>query len=161
MSITIRKVTKDDIELIQRFGFELLEYERQGWDPTLEPDWPFSESGKKYYEMAIDKGYVTVAEDEENGERQPVGFLIGRVSPASRDAARVMATAHLHNIFVYPDYREKNVGRQLFEDFKSRCKKEGVKKINVTVNAKNTTAINFYEKIDFDTSHLILSQELK
>ena len=160
MSITIRKATKDDIKLIQQFGYELLEYERKRWDPALEADWPFSESGKKFYEMAIDKGYVTIAEEEENGDNKPVGYLLGRVSPADKNAARVMATAHLHNIFVYDDYRKKNVGKQLFEDFKSHCKKEGVKKITVTVKVDNTDAIKFYEKTNFKPANMILSQEL-
>ncbi len=138
-----------------------MEYERKGWDPTVETDWPFSESGRKAYEMAIDKGYVTIAENEENGEKQPIGFLIGRVSYADKNAPRVMTAAHIHNIFVYPEFREKNVGKKLFENFKSHCKKEGVKKLSITVNSKNDIAIKFYEKTDFKPSSIIFSQNLE
>lgn len=157
MSITIRKATKNDIKLVQQFGFELLDYERQNWDPTLEADWPFSEAGKKAYEKAINEKYTIIAEDE---KKHPVGFLIGKIVRPDKDAARKVTIAQLENIFVYPDSREKNIGKQLFEHFKSYCKTEGVNKINVTVNAKNTTAIKFYEKTNFSPSRLFLSQEI-
>ena len=46
MNITTRIATMADLKTVQQLGFDLLDYEHQNWDPTLETDWPFSEEGK-------------------------------------------------------------------------------------------------------------------
>lgn len=156
MGITIRIATMADLKTIQKLGFDLLDYERQNWDPTLDVDWPFSEEGKAGYEKAIKEKYTIIAEEE--GE--PVGYLIGSVKKPIKGAARQITTAQLENIFVLRDYRRKNIGKKLFDKFLDYCEQNHVDALNVTVNAKNKTAISFYEKLGFSSSRLFLSKEL-
>ena len=108
------------------------------------------------YQKAIEGKYTLIA--ELGGE--PVGYLIGSVKKPIKGAARQITTAQLENIFVLRDYRRKNIGKKLFDKFLDYCEQNHVDALNVTVNAKNKTAISFYEKLGFSSSRLFLSKEL-
>ncbi|MBR3122061.1 GNAT family N-acetyltransferase [Candidatus Saccharibacteria bacterium] len=156
MSIIIRTATMADLKAIQKLGFELLDFERQNWDPTLDVDWPFSEVGKASYEKAIKEKYTIIAE----ADGKPIGYLIGSVKPSMKDGARHITAAQLENIYVDQNYRRSNVGKKLFESFATYCKKQKADVMNVMVNAKNKNAISFYEKVGFSPSRISFSQEL-
>ena len=154
--ITIRRATEEDVETIQRFGFELLDFERQNWDPTLDAKWPFTEEGKQKYLAAIRNKYTIIA--EKDGE--PVGYLIGKIIDASPDSARPIKQAYLENIYVSESVRGANIGGEIFASFKTYCKSEGVSRINVSVLAANENAVKFYEKVGFSPRSINLSQEI-
>ena len=46
-NITIRRATLKDLKTIQRFSYELLDYERRNWAPALDVNWPFSKEGEQ------------------------------------------------------------------------------------------------------------------
>ena len=156
MNTTIRRATIDDLKTIQQFGYQLLEYERNNWDPDLKLDWPFSDQGKNAYTKAINDGYTTIAEIDE----KPVGFLIGSIKRPKVGNARQITVAQLENIFVNEDARVRGVGKKLADEFKTYCIAEKVDKLNVVVNSENVEAIKFYKKIGFIPSRMILSQDL-
>jgi len=156
MSITVRIANMADLKTIQKLGFELLDFERQNWDPTLDTDWPFSEEGKANYEKAIKEKYTIIAEED----GKPIGYLIGSIRPPIKGGARHITTAQLENIYIDSNYRRSRVGKKLFEHFASYCKKQKVDAMNVMVNAKNDNAISFYKKVGFSPSRISFSQEL-
>lgn len=49
MNIIIKKAELEDLKTIQQFGYQLLKYEKDNWDKSLEIDWPFSDEGKAAY----------------------------------------------------------------------------------------------------------------
>lgn len=155
--ITIYCATLDDLKIIQQFGYELLDYERRNWDSTLDPNWPFSKDGEQKYRTAITDKYTIIA--KKDGE--PVGYLIAKIIDISPDSARPIKQAYLENIYATNSARKSSVGTMLISNFKTYCKKEGVNRINVSVLAANTTAINFYQKVGFSPRSLNLSQEIK
>ena len=63
-NITIRRATLKDLKTIQRFGYELLDYERRNWDPALDVNWPFSKEGEQKYLTAITDKYTIIAEKD-------------------------------------------------------------------------------------------------
>ncbi len=156
MDVIIKRAKINDLETVQQFGYRLLEYERNNWDPDLELDWPFSEQGKDAYTKAINDGYTIIAEID----GRPVGFLIGSIRRPKAGTARQITAAQLENIFVNEDARVKGVGKKLAEEFKKYCLAEKVDKLNVVVNSENVGAIEFYKKIGFLPSRMILSQDL-
>lgn len=155
-NITIRRATLKDLKTIQRFGYELLDYERRDWDPALDVNWPFSKEGEQKYRTAITDKYTIIA--EKGGK--PVGYLIGKVVDAAPGSARHIKQAYLENIFVSDSDRKSGVGVKLIVDFRDYCKKEGVSRINVSVLAANATAVDFYQKTGFLLRSLSLSQEI-
>ena len=153
MNVKIRRAELDDLKEIQQFGYQLLKYEHDNWDNTLELDWPFSEQGEAAYIKAIKEKYAAIAEVA--GE--PVGFLIGSVKHPDPKSARQITTAQLENIFVDKKVQGQGIGKQLAQEFKKYCLAEGVNTINVTVNSRNNQAIQFYEKIGFLPSRVFMS----
>ena len=156
-NITIRRAALEDLKIIQRFGYELLDYERQNWDPALDINWPFSKEGEQKYRFAITDKYTIIAEKD----KKLAGYLIGKIVGAAPGSARNIKQAYLENIFVSDSARKSGVGAKLITEFKDYCKKEGVSRINVSVLAANTTAVDFYQKVGFSPRSLSLSQELK
>ena len=155
-NITIRRATTDDIKTIQQLGFELLDFERKNWDPSLDAKWPFSEKGKKKYLEAIENKYTIIAEKD----GKPVGYLIGKLIDVSSDSARPIKPAYLENIYVSESMRGANIGSEIFANFKDYCKSEGVSRINVSVISDNEDAIKFYENVGFSPHSISLSQEI-
>lgn len=155
--VKIRRATIHDLCIIQQLGLELLKYEHERFDKTLNPEWPFSEAGAAAYLKAIEDRYVIIAF---SGSNNAVGFLIGNVSVPTKGGVREIVSAHLSNLYVRESMRRQGVGKQLFEMFKEYCYECGAKSLSVTVNSANKMALDFYAAINFTPSKIILSQQL-
>ena len=151
--ITIRRAKIEDLATVQQLGFELLKYEHDCWDDSLDLDWPFSEAGEANYRKAILERVTILAEDDDKA----AGFLIGSIQKPAPGAARNIATAQLNNIFVREEWRGQKIGERLAEEFRQLCKAEQVELLNVTVNSQNEAAIAFYNHIGFAPSRMLMS----
>ncbi len=156
-NIIIQRATLDDLETIQQFGYKLLEYERQNWDPALDPNWPFSKEGEQKYRTAIAEKYTIIAKKD----NKPIGYLIAKIIDITPNSARPIKQAYLENIYVEDSARNSNIGSMLISELKTYCKKESVNRINVSVLAANEAAVNFYQKVGFSPRSLNLSQDIK
>lgn len=156
MEVVIKRAVLEDLPIVQRLGYDLLEYERQRWDNTLNPNWPFSEAGERSYKNAISERYTILA----FLDKQAVGFLIGTIQVPPAESARNTITANLNNIYVDESKRNQNIGSKLFEAFREYCQENNVETINVTVNSQNIQAIKFYEKCNFISSRIIMSNHI-
>ena len=154
--ILLRRANENDLEIVQQFGYKLLNFERKNWDASLDPSWPFSESGEQKYLEAIKNKYTLLAIKDS----VPVGFLIGKIIDFSSDSARNIKQARLENIFVNEDVRGDGIGIKLIENFCDYCKNVGVSRLDVSVLANNEVAVNFYKRVGFEPRSLNLSREL-
>lgn len=154
--ITIRRATIEDLRDVQQLGYELLKYEHDNWDESLDLQWPFSEVGETNYRKAILERVTLLVEDD----GKIAGFLIGSIQKPAEGAARKTITAQLNNIYVREEWRRQELGRKLAEEFKTVCDTEGVEQINVTVNSQNTDAIAFYERVGFVPSRIFMSMKI-
>ena len=155
--IRIRRAESKDLGVVQKLGYQLLETERKGWDPTLDSSWAKGEEGKKVYLDAIENKYVLLAEDD--GEA--VGYLIGKIHIPPKQAARHIVLARLINIYVDGAHRHQGIGKRLFQHFREHCIEQGVNDLEVLVLAKNQNAIEFYKKQNFTPKRVAMAQKLK
>jgi len=58
----IKKAKLEDLKTLQDLNAKLFEKEHEEYDKTLDPDWPYSEEGKKYFEERIKNGCTLLAE---------------------------------------------------------------------------------------------------
>lgn len=154
--ITTHQATISDLKTLQQLGYELLKYEHDRWDPTLDLDWPFSEAGEAMYRKSISDRYTILA----YLDNEPVGYLIGTIQTPPPGSVRAIITAQLNNIYVRESARHSGVGHSLADSFRKYCKEHQVANINVTVNAANQSAITFYQHEGFLPSRLILQQDI-
>lgn len=153
---TIRRATIEDLGEVQRLGYELLKYEHDNWDESLDLAWSFSEAGEANYRKAILERVTLLVVDKD----KIAGFLIGSIQKPADGAARKTVSAQLNNIYVRKDWRGQKLGYQLAKEFREICDAENVELINVTVNSQNANAIAFYERVGFAPSRIFMSMKL-
>ena len=96
----------------------------------------------------------------QNNRNQSTRTNIAKIIDITPGSARPIKQAYLENIYVVGSARKSGIGAKLVADFQDYCKKEGVNRINVSVLAANTTAVDFYQKVGFSPRSLNLSQDL-
>lgn len=76
-------------------------------------------------------------------EGNPIGFLIGFLSPA------VAEEAYIHFVGVHPDYRKRGVARGLYEQFFQMARLAGRHRIACVTSPNNATSIAFHRALSF------------
>ncbi|MFD1412430.1 GNAT family N-acetyltransferase [Oceanobacillus jeddahense] len=92
---------------------------------------------KLFFNHFKDTSFI-VEEDEEI-----VGFLIGFLSQDKSDEA------YIHFVGVHPDYRKKNIGKILYDNFLNKVKMADRKVIRCITSPVNKTSIAFHQKMGF------------
>ncbi len=62
---------------------------------------------------------------------------------------KVLDEAHITNIAVHPQYRNRGMGTALLEKIITVCQKENIANITLEVRKSNETAIKIYKKMGF------------
>ena len=117
----------------------------------------FSISDKEYKKEFLDvlkskKSLLLVA--ELNGKL--IGFIYGTFFKNIHDSG-----GFIEVIYVAKDHRRSGVASVLMHEFTKEVKKKKLKKIQLSVNVKNTSAFNFYKKIGYKLHHYDLKKEMK
>jgi ribosomal protein S18 acetylase RimI-like enzyme len=89
---------------------------------------------------------------------QPEMFLVA--CSDGQIIATVMAGYDGHRgwinyLAVHPQYQHSGIGRRMMDEAESRLRAAGCPKINLQVRSKNTTVIEFYERIGFKTDDVV------
>ena len=155
MDITIRKANIVDLKTIQTLNLKLFEKENKEFDESLDVKWTFSEEGTKYFLDRITRGFAIIAESN----NAPVGYLVGgeAESPSYRTIEKI---AEIDNMFVLEEFRQKGIGKKLFDAFLEWCRKNGYQKLKVEASAKNKGAIGFYKKLGFSDYTVSLEKDI-
>lgn len=152
-NVLIRKVTIDDLEVIQQLNKLLFEYERRFGD-TFNLGWPYSEDGINYFKERINKdGLVLVAEVD----KKLVGYICGTILNLSYRS--VNPIAELENMFVLEEFRGRGIGSSLLNEFIRVTKENGAKKFKVIAIFQNKKAVDFYKKNRFKDFEHVLETE--
>ncbi|SFJ68769.1 hypothetical protein SAMN04487936_103333 [Halobacillus dabanensis] len=73
-----------------------------------------------------------------------VGFLVGFLSQSEPDEA------YIHFVGVAPEYRERHIGRQLYETFFHKAMKEGRAIVRAITSPVNKASIAYHKKMGFE-----------
>ena len=145
----IRKAILSDLQIIQKLNNQLFELEFENYDKNLIKNWALTESGKKYFENAIKKDFVVVAEVD----NRVVGYLLGQAIKISYYDFKI---AELCNMCIDDNYRGKGIGFALYKEFENYYINNKIDNFTVTASYKNESAKNFYKKLGFAETNITL-----
>jgi ribosomal protein S18 acetylase RimI-like enzyme len=140
--MTVREATEDDLGAITRIA-------EQSWTvdyPDILTRETVEEAVNEWYaadrvaeEFEADQTLLLIAERDES----VVGFAHATWNDAEREG-------YILRIYVHPDHRRKDVGRELLEETRTELSEKGVDRINAMVLAENDPGNAFYERFGFD-----------
>lgn len=73
-----------------------------------------------------------------------IGFFVGFLSQSDQDEA------YIHFVGVAPEYRERQIGRQLYETFFHKVMKEGRTIVKAITSPVNKTSIAYHKRMGFE-----------
>jgi GNAT superfamily N-acetyltransferase len=142
LSVSIEKATLDDLKDIQSLNQELCTKENVDFDPTIDPQYPFTQKGEEYFRSRIEASDGLSLIVREGNEA--VAYLVGgMVMP--EDYRSVKTIAELENMYVRETMRGKGIGGKLIQQFEDWCKTNNVERIRIVASAQNNQALKFYE----------------
>jgi ribosomal protein S18 acetylase RimI-like enzyme len=132
--MTIRPATKDDQELIRELW---VEFEAELAAPTyLRESW---EDAWSDLAQTVREGVALIAEED----GRAVGFVFCVLGERGRQ------TAHVSDIYVRPDARNKGIGRALLAGILEPARASGLEHASLEVLIRNNDARRLYERLGF------------
>ncbi|MCF7953315.1 MAG: GNAT family N-acetyltransferase [Spirochaetales bacterium] len=149
LNIDIREAGIDDLPAVFHLGekvFTSQDYSNlyRTWD-EYEVTTYFNQESENFF-VAVHNEHI-------------VGFAMGTTIEKSRSA---WSYGHLVWLGIEPEYARSGVGSMLFDHFKLRMKKIGIRMMMVDTQADNTAAIDFFRKKGFEnpTDHVYFTMKL-
>ncbi|UJG41940.1 MAG: GNAT family N-acetyltransferase [Candidatus Heimdallarchaeum aukensis] len=141
----------------------LLWGEAINWHASLDQSFILQENGEEKYASflreAIFSEKQTILKAEKDN-KEVLGFIFGYISDKSMFFRRKI-TAHISDIVVHKDYRNKGIGTTLMETFeKGFAKKHNASSITLYVHPLNEIALKFYKKLKFKEQLRLLIKEI-
>jgi ribosomal protein S18 acetylase RimI-like enzyme len=69
-------------------------------------------------------------------------------------------TGYIYDIYLEPEHQGKGYGKQAMLEIEKAAKDLGLSKIELHVFAHNETARNLYEKLNYETTNIIMAKKL-
>ncbi len=152
--IKIRLANKNEVKALQDLNDEIF-VDNPKFDPDLDTTWAQSDRGEQYFSELLNnpKDCCLIAED---GGRK-MGYVAAAPKEMNYRKSKYVA---IENIGVVPDYISKGVGKMLMGECLKWAKLQGFEKVYVNSYVKNTNAINFYKKNEFEEIDISLEKTL-
>jgi diamine N-acetyltransferase len=154
----VRRAVIRDLKRIQELNLMLFKKEKKEYDELLNLDWTFGKVGTRCFRKHLTKKDSCAFVVEEDGTI--IGYLAGGIGEIE-NYRNALKSAELDSMFVLEEYRERGVGKMLYESFVKWCKREDVKLLRVEASAGNKEAIGFYRRMGFKDYSLILEGDIK
>ena len=155
--IKVRIAKLSDLKNIQELNSMLFIKEIKEFDSTLNPDWTFSVNGTKYFSEAINSSNSCVLVSV--FKNKIIGYLLGSIQDIE-SYRKISKIAEIENMLVLDEFRGKNIGSKLINEFMKWCNNKKVTRLKVVASAMNNKAINFYKKHGFKDYSLTLEKDL-
>jgi len=149
INVMIRQMEIDDLANVFHLGEELFKAEEA---PNLYRTWDDYEVVELFHD---DSDYCFVAEVDD----EMIGFLLGTTITKSRSAWKY---GHLVWLGVVPAFQRLGIAEKLFNRFRDRTVKSGVRMLLVDTDADNVAALKFFRKMGFvnPQQHIYLNLNL-
>lgn len=145
--IKIEEAKRKDINSVIKLSKEMADFHRQiddYYQSGREIDnkkWILKKFGKRNFKILIAKKGNKIIGYGISEIRKPKSYIVPQ------------KIGDLMNLYVEEVYREKGVGRKIFEQFLQWFKKRNIKNIELSVDARNEKAIKAYKKYGFFEFH--------
>ncbi len=152
MNLSFREASIEDVALLRAFESQLINYER-ALEPTL-----IQTGHLEYYDipkLITDQNARIIIVEVDN---KPVGCGLGQIK--ENDACyNEKKYGYIGLMYVMPDQRGKNIGGLVMQQLVNWFKERNISEVRLKVYAKNSIAIQSYEKFGFE--HYIQEMKLK
>ncbi len=156
-SITVRGARPEDLGPVSRFAGELLR-QHHAFDGERFLEVKHPEEGYRHFlggELKDPRAVVVVA--EENGV--VVGYAYGRIEPRNWNDL-LDSCGKIHDVFVDPSMRGRNVGAALMRELMARLKALGAPRVVLLTATQNVGAHKVFAKLGFRVTMLEMTCEL-
>ena len=139
MEITVGKLSEDNWEKFREIRLEALRNETIAFGSSYEEEVDRPE--------ALWKERIKGAVFAFSGEK-----IIGLMSYKDEDRIKTKHKSGIYSVYVKPEYRNKGIGKKILTEVLRLIKEnKDIKKVNLTVNPAQLSAIKLYESFGFKT----------
>lgn len=151
MKIKLRKYKDSDFDMVKR-GVEGLADHIISVDPLKRsrrlPKYSKLYVKKLMFKIKKNKGILLIAYENKN----IVGFVAGFIEKQSKESLMECVptkAGKIEDLFIYPKYRSKNIGRRLMKKIEDYFKSKGCDALRLHVFAPNIRAHDFYKRLNY------------
>jgi len=138
---------------------KLCQLEFENFDNTINPGYPFSARGEKYFtDRILDKenSFSLVATDlEEN----IIAYFIGGINEVE-DYRAPAQIGEGETMYVAEEFRGQGIGTKFMTMFESWAKNKGISRLRLVASSLNEKALNVYKKEGYKIMDVVLEKEV-
>lgn len=155
MKITIKTATLENLEDIIKLNHLLCIKEHTEYSDVVNPNFPLTEEGIKYFIERIENDCALIA----IYEKQVIGYLVGAIiePQAYRNSSII---AEVENMYILEPSRNLGVGKMLMNEFETWAKSKNANRLRVVATVHNVSGIKFYRNNGFEDLDLTLEKTL-
>ena len=142
----IRDATKRDIQFIVKLVRQMVDY-HQMIDKYYKAYSNYDDRGiRDHYELLIKDRNTKIIIAEEN--KKVIGYFMGTIEKAPQ-YVNPKRTGVIFDAFIEKKYRKQGIGKKIFKELLEWFKKNKIKHIELTVDARNKIGIRAWKKFGF------------
>lgn len=153
--IQIRRATADDLPGLVASSAGLFAEDAGTRDDTMNIEWPAQHAAASFTATLADPSRTVFVADDGGSI---VGHLAAYVTEPSD--IRLVRSATLLSMYVFPGHRSSGVGGRLVDAFKDWAVSQDAQRLTVTAYAANSGAIRFYQRNGFAPKSVELEMKL-
>lgn len=153
--INIRKADRNDLPAIADLAGKMIDYHRS-LDEYYKPLSAYKDLEKELTEELADKNSLFLIAEKDN---KIGGYFRGAIESAPSYASPKKIGV-IYDIYVAEEYRRHGIGEALMKDVLEWFGAKNVKNIELSVDARNTSAINFWKRFGFFEYKLRLRRDI-
>lgn len=152
--IQIRRATAEDIPGLVASSSGLFGEDAGTRDDTMNIQWPVQFGAASLTAALADPARAVFVADAD-------GSVVGHLTAYATEPSdiRLVRTATLLSMYVFPGHRSSGVGGRLVDAFKAWAASHGAQRLTVTAYAANSDAIRFYQRNGFAPKSLELEMK--
>jgi ribosomal protein S18 acetylase RimI-like enzyme len=151
----IRKANPNDLPAITDLAGKMVDFHRS-LDNYYKPLSAYKNLEKELAGELADKNSLFLVIEKDN---KIIGYFRGSIEPAPAYASPKKIGV-IYDIYVQKEYRKQGVGEALMKEILEWFQSKNIKNIELSVDARNNNAINFWKKFGFFEYKLRLRKDL-